>query len=175
MTVLSASFSKKAQLKIQQMSFVLIAVMILFALTALIYLSIWLPNIQKKADVLKQQEAREIVRKFAGTPEFSFTSDSDCSACVDLDKLLMIKTASSYRNFWNLDYLMVERIVPQGTNVECTRANYPDCNRITIIKKTEDFGKTSDAFVTLVRYVPNEGGYFSYEIGRIHASGLSNE
>ncbi len=172
---LSASFSKKAQLKIQQMSFVLIAIMILLSIAALIFLSIWLPNIQKKADVLKQQEARELVRKFAGTPEFSFTSGSDCSACIDLDKLLIIKNAPSYKNFWNLDYLMVERIAPQSTNAECTRTNYPDCNRLTIIKKTDDFGKTSAAFVTIVRYVPREGGYFTYEIGKIHASGLSNE
>ncbi len=45
-----------------------------------------------------------------------------------------------------------------------------DCDRITLVKTSEAYGKTSTAFVTLVHYVPDHGGYFKYEIGRIMIS-----
>ncbi|MEK6855139.1 MAG: hypothetical protein AABX73_02870 [Nanoarchaeota archaeon] len=174
MTSYDAGFSKKAQLKIQQMAFVLVALMIFFSLVALVFLSIWLSDLKGNTQELKDKEALEIIRKISGTPEFTFTSSSDCSSCIDLDKVIMAKSMDSYQNLFNLDYLLIERVYPPATGGECTRSNYPNCNQITIIKKTEDYGLAPGAFVTLASW-SSEKNSFKYEIGRIYASGYNNE
>jgi len=163
------NYSKKAQLKIQQMAFVIVILVIFFAMVTMIYLSFQLKSIETSADNLRKEEAIEIVRSLATTPEFLFSSTEDCLNCVDLDKILMLKINGDHKKFWNLDYLIVERVFPRESIKECTKANYPDCTYISIIpNKTSEFSSESKAFVTLVRWVPEKGGYFKHEVGIIH-------
>jgi len=163
--------NRKGQLKIQQMAFVLIAIMIFFALVAIFYFSIRLANLQESAGDLGEREAREVVRKLATSPEFGLLSKKDCDNCIDLDKLIVLKDRVAYQGFWNLDYLAVERIYPNGTG-ECTLGSYRDCSRTTIIEKTEDFGAVSETFVSLCYWGQGGGsGFVKCEIGRIYASG----
>lgn len=171
MQILTVDYSK-AQMKIQQMAFVLVALAIFFALASLLYFSITLNNLQNTAQGLQDAEAQEIVRKMSGTPELSFTSSTDCSSCVDFDKALLLKEINAYQSFWNLDYLMIERIYPSSNNEECTRFNYPDCSRITLISSPQNnFGtETPSAFVSIARW-DEDTNRFIYELGAIHASG----
>ena len=169
MTDLFASSSKRAQMKIQQMAFMLVAVMIFFALVGLIYFAISLSNVQQKAGELAEKEAKEIVRKLSGSPELAFTASSDCSSCIDLDKAILLTRQEEYKNFWNLDYLMIEKISPVMSSAECTISNYPDCGKITIIDKSGGSLATKTAFVSLARWDPTTNN-FVYELGRIHAS-----
>lgn len=158
-------------MKIQQMAFMLVAVVIFFSIVGLIYFSITITNLRTQAENLRKNEAREIVKSISGTPELSFTSRSTCSQCLDLDKALLLKESSAYRNFWDLDYLEVEIIYPHiSGQVECNRANYPNCNKLVIINKNENFGLASSAFVALARW-DRDMNDFRYEFGRIHASG----
>jgi hypothetical protein len=161
-------------MKIQQMAFMLVAVMIFFSMVGMIYFSISLANLRNQAKLLRENEAKEIVKSIAGAPELSFTSHSTASQCLDLDKALMLKDlaqSGTYKNFWKIDYLEIERVYPPVSgNVECTRANYPNCNRIVIINKTTNFGLASSAFVALARWDASIND-FRYEFGRIHASG----
>lgn len=162
-------FDSRGQFKIQQMAFVLVAIMIFFAIAALFYFSIRVENLRESAESLNEGEARELVRKLSGTPEFSF---SGCVNCVDLDKVLMLKERRSYEKFWELEFLRVEKVYPENEG-ECTRANYPACKTITITE-SENFGAPSSAFVSLCRWENEKGGYFKCELGRIYASGLKN-
>ncbi len=170
-----SKFSKKAQMKIQQMAFMLVAVMIFFAMIALIYFSISLANLKAKAEQLREDEAIELVRQFAGTPEFAFTSSTDCVSCIDLDKVFYLKGTEFTEKFWNLNYLMIEKVYPDGfTNTgiwtECSGVTYPNCNIIKLIDGSEYQTKT--AFVSLAHWDTNLGntGGWRYELGRIHAS-----
>ena len=165
-------YSKKAQLKIQQMAFVLVALMIFFGLIAIIYFSIWSSGIKKSATQRQEEEALQIALALAGAPEFAFTSSSDCSSCVDFEKIASLNQ-DVYKNLWNLDYLEVEIIYPIYTNDECTSNKLPpDCNKRAIIPKQKNLGSTSSVFVSLVRRVPSPtGGNFKYEIGKITVSG----
>ncbi len=163
-----ANYFKKGQLKIQQMAFMLVALMIFFGMVALVYFAITTASLEKDIAELRDKEARELVKKLAGTPEFAFTSSTDCSSCVDLDKLLLLKENGAYSDLWNLDYLMVERVYPSINDDECTRATYPDCGKITVKENSGDIS-TKTAFVTLARWDQDLNG-FRYEIGRIHTS-----
>ena len=160
--------SSKGQMKMQQMAFMLVALMVFFGMVTLVFVSLTTSSISRKADDLKVRDAKESLRKIVGSPEVSFTSGGDCSSCVDFDKILLLKEFQSYRNFWNFDYLMVERIYPKFDDIECTKQNYPKCSRITVVPSEEDI-VTQTAFVAIV-YWDKETESFKYELGRIHVS-----
>lgn len=162
-----ASYSKKAQLKIQQMAFVLIAILIFFAIIAIFYFSFYANNIKKNAESLSEQEASEIVRKLSSTPEFSFLG---CTNCIDFDKIIVLKARNSYKELFNLDFLQIEKIYPISEKLECDKFNYPECNTITLIQN-EKIGSPKIALVSICRWENKKGGYYKCEIGRIYASG----
>lgn len=159
------------------MAFMLVAVFILFSMVGLVYVSITSSQIDSETKALRNQEAVESVKKLSGTAEFAFKSGGDCSSCIDLDKTLMLKERSQYKNFWNFDYLMIEKVYPNETERECTKTNYPECNKITIIDSNDKKIVTKTTFVTLARWDPNLGasGDFRYELGRIHISAKNIE
>jgi hypothetical protein len=166
---LAANYSKRGQIKIQQMAFMLVALVIFFAMVGLIYVGLSLNSLKKSAQGLQDVEAIEIAKKIASSPELAFTSlsMSDCSSCVDLEKALMLKEIINYKSFWNLNYLMIEKVYPNQTDVECTRYNFPDCSKITII--ANDTVASETAFVSLVRWDPDLQRY-RYELGKVHTS-----
>lgn len=158
---------KKGQMKIQEMAFVLIAIVIFFAMVALVFFAIRLSSLKTDVATEKEEGARELARKLADIPEFSW---AECVGCVDADKVMALKDMPAYKKLWDLDYLVVERVYPNRSTVECTLANYPDCSTITLINVTKDYGTPSSAFVALCSYEPLKGGYVKCELGRIRTA-----
>ncbi len=154
------------------MAFVLVALMIFFGMVALVYFSFSISNLKQNAQELKDKEGIEIVKKISTSPEFVF-GGRDCSSCVDFDKILILKETAKYKKFWNLDYLTVEKVSNKTFIIECNRFNYPNCDVVTVVNETENFGSVNVAFVTLVRWDSSlgAGGGFKYELGKIYASG----
>ena len=164
--------NKTGQMKIQEMAFVLMAIMIFFGIVAIFYIKISLSNLRGDVELQRGEEANELVRKISGTPEFAFTA-GECDSCIDLDKMLMLKERKSYQGFWNLDYLKIDVIYPLKSG-ECSRGSYPDCGSITLINKTDDFGIPKSAFVALCRQeFKGSENYVKCELGRISAFGKS--
>jgi len=155
------------------MAFMLVALAVFFSMVGLIYFSIALNNLETRVTGLQDQESKELVRKLTGAPEFTFTAETDCSSCIDMDKAFFLATDSDYQDLWNLDYLMIEKIYPPATG-DCTPGNYPNCKELLIIKKTEDFESVASAFVTIVRWDKQKEDYV-FEFGRIHASVIQND
>ena len=142
----------KAQMKIQQTAFMLIALTIFFVLVALFVLSIRVANLKQEAESLKEETARNLLGKIANSPEFSCgTSFGDqMTNCVDFDKLLILKSKSAeYKNFWGLSQLEVIRLDPslQG---ECFSGNYPDCKTLSLFQDSEE-GIYLETFISLCR------------------------
>ena len=156
---------KKAQLKIQEMAFVLLGIMMFFGMVALVYFSIRLSSLEQDVGSQREEEAMTLARKIADIPEFSW---GDCAGCVDADKALAVKYGPSYNKFWNLDYLSFEFAYPERRDVECTKANYPDCSRITIINKS--IGTPASSFVALCWLSGEKGVYEKCEIGKVYAT-----
>ncbi len=155
--------SSKGQLKVQQMAFVLIAIVIFFVLIGLVVLYLSLSSLENTAQNLEERETLEQVRKLASNPEFIWTS-GQCASCIDLDKVLVLKERQSYKGFWDFSLLRIERVYPRGVG-ECTRSNYPDCGEITLIEK-EVIPSSKSSFVSLCRYEASED-YFKCELGKI--------
>lgn len=158
---------KKGQMKIQEMAFVLIAIFIFFSLVGLIYFSIRLAGLREDVTLQREESAKETIRKIAEIPEFSW---AECSQCIDADKILALKSMNIYKKFWDLDYLMVERVYPNsGSDAECTKINYPECRTITLINATKEIGIPISSYVALCRFDNNEQN-IKCELGRIYAS-----
>lgn len=171
--VYCASFSNKAQMKIQQMVFVLVAIVIFFALVFIFYIVITLGDVKKDVATLRAEGAKELLRSIASTPEFIYSKE-DCSGCVDKDKLFVLKSRKAYEGFWDLDFLKIQTVYPINENKECDNSNYPNCNSITLIEK-EEFGTPQETFVLLCYWNNEKGGYKKCEIGKIFASGKAIE
>lgn len=149
-------------MKIQQMAFVLVAIVIFFALAAIFYINIRVGSLRGSADSLREDSARELVRKLSGSPELAWSA-TDCSSCIDEDKALSLKNKKEYSDFWDVAFLQIEKVYPESQG-ECDKANYPDCKTITLVNEGDYIAHT--AFVALCRY-DSEEDYNKCELGRI--------
>lgn len=161
--------NSKGQFKIQEMAFVVVMVMIFFGLGSLIFLVIIGDNLSDKVSLQRADEAKEMVRKIAVSPELSFVDG--CDSCIDVDKAMIIKYNDNYEDYWDLEYLRISVLYPEKSG-ECTKSNYPNCQSITLIGENEtNYGITESAFVSLCRYDPSVFDDYKCELGKIFASG----
>jgi len=170
---LTASYSK-GQMKIQQMAFVLVATLIFFVMVALFYFSIQMRTIRQEATTLESERASADVAKLSSTAEFAWkagiSAREDCPNCIDLDKALALKFLGGYNSLWKFDYLTIRKTYPfTNETIECTLANYPNCNTITIVSKK--VGTPASAIVPLCRWINEANGYRKCDIGIIIATG----
>jgi len=154
--------SKRSQMKIQQMAFMLMAVVLFFILVGLFWLSIQYINLHKEATEAEQEKSI-IAASFLGE-----SAEFTCGAyCVDTDKLVVLKERKAYRNFWPFDYILVKKVGKED-EVECTKANYPDCNLYTIYSNKGASTREAKSFVALCRKENlNDRIYTKCELGKM--------
>lgn len=150
MKSLAVKYSR-GQLKIQQMAFVLVALMIVLGISFIFYLSFKTSSIRNSAEDIRELRAQEMARKFAGSPEIAYTSRS-CASCADFDKAFVLKekalNKTDYLGLWNSPLIQVKKL--EG-DTECTRQNYPNCSIVTVVKASGSFTSV-DSFVAVCNY-----------------------
>lgn len=163
----------RSQMKIQQMAFMLIAVMIFFALVGLLVVTIGFSGLKEKATALQEKNAMLLASKLANSPEFSC---GQAENCIDLDKVFVLKNnidkyKTSNKNFWGVSGIEIIKIYPKDSGfVECNSQNYPDCNKITLISGE---GTSAENFVSLCRKEYDSETYLTYdkcELGKVLVS-----
>ncbi|UCD20645.1 MAG: hypothetical protein JSW08_02620 [archaeon] len=113
---------KKGQFKIQEMAFVLVAVVILFGLVFLFFARFELGRVQDVAEELREDRAITLTRTVASMPELrcsrSVLRVSE-AACLDIDKVESFNNSASlresYDSMWKSNYvtsIVVEEIYP---------------------------------------------------------------
>jgi len=129
--IVGGLLSKKAQMKIQQMAFMLIAITIFFVLVGMFVLVIKFAGLKEAAELLEGENAMLLVTKIANSPEFS------CGAafgnaklnCIDMDKVMGLKDNKAYvgGGFWGVDNIEIRWIHPNdNAEVNCMDS-YPEC------------------------------------------------
>ncbi len=144
--------NKNAQLKIQQMAFMLMAITLFFVLVGMFFLTFQLSSIKNSAKLLEDKNALLLVTKLANSPEFSCGEafGSQTTNCIDEDKIIALKNnMNKYRNFWGVSNIEIRKIYPSSTEKECNSGNYPDCNLIRLIN--ENITSEYSNFVALCR------------------------
>ncbi|MEK6840946.1 MAG: hypothetical protein AABX79_03255 [Nanoarchaeota archaeon] len=169
--------NKKAQMKVQQMAFMLIAVTIFLVMAAMFILVIRFSSLRDTAGLLEEKNALLLVSKVADSPEFSCGNafGTTMSNCIDMDKAMALKgRLRDYSGFWGIDGLEIMKVYPKntgtaaGAGTECNPENYPDCGKITILSPSAGTGVSN--FVSLCRNEQEENSSLVYgkcEIGRI--------
>lgn len=143
--------NKKAQMKIQQMAFMLIVVTLFFALVGLFVLTILFSDLKESAALIEEQNALLLVSKLSNSPEFACGKafGGDRVNCIDSDKAMALKdNINKYSGFWGVDGIEIKKIYPAGS-VACNSENYPDCDEIEIISSESGTGVSN--FVALCR------------------------
>ena len=152
--------NKKAQVKIQQTAFMLLAITIFFVLVGIFVLVFKVGSIRETATILEQDNAMLLVSRLANSPEFSCGNAFGTSKvdCVDFDKAMALKESSSkYSDFWGVSNIEIIKIYPvTDSKIECDSFTYPDCNIIQI-KSGELTGYSVSNFVSLCRKESFEG------------------
>lgn len=145
---------KRGQMKIQQMAFMIVAVLIFFVLIGLAFLAVNMSGLEEQASDLRRENARLLVSSLADSPEFSCGEayDGSKSACVDLDKAMALKGMQDiYSGFWDVQSIEIRRAYPSNGTEECSSTNYPDCGKITVVSDSGE--DNSGNFTSVSSYV----------------------
>ena len=131
--------NNRAQMKIQQMAFMLIAVTLFFVLVAMFFLMIFLSDLRRSAELLEEKNALLLVSKLSESPEFSCGASfgTQKTNCIDGDKMIALKeNINKYTNpnFWGISGIRIIRFYPADIRVgECSSGTYPNCTHLTLL------------------------------------------
>ena len=141
--------NKKAQIKIQQMAFMILAVFIFFVLVGLFIFSFLFSGLQRSALALQEKDTLLMVTGLANSPEFACGESFGGleHTCIDGDKVMVLKdNINRYSLFWGVNNIIISQNLT-GT-VECTKGNYPNCDYIDVFSRGVS-GFPNENFVTL--------------------------
>ena len=144
---------KRAQLRIQEMAFMLLAVFLFFALVGLFAFTLVYINISDSASQIAEDRTLSSVTSLADTPEMSCVAAK--SNCIDGDKLINLVGKDIYGGLWPYSSLRVIKF--SGFNKEeneliaCTKANYPNCDAFNVYDKEVDNERAISSFVAICR------------------------
>jgi hypothetical protein len=160
-------------MKIQQMAFMLVAVVIFFMLVGLFVMVIKFSNLKQASVILEEENAALLVAKLANSPEFScgYSFGSSKLSCIDADKIMILKEhISRYVGFWGLAEIEIRKIYPAST-IECSTQNYPNCGIIRVYSKDVNKLPASSNFIALCwKEISDMGVYEKCEIARLMIS-----
>jgi len=148
----------KGQMKIQQMTFMLVAVTFLFILVGMFFLSMRLYDLKKTATNLEEKNAMLLVSKLANSPEFSCGNSFGGSrtSCVDFDKLIALKyRIEEEPELWDVAKIELRKIYPDEGSIICEQGNYPNCDIVKILDKKVNTLPAMSNFVSLCRKETN--------------------
>ena len=162
--------NKIGQFKIQQMAFMLIAVVVFFALVGIFVLAFGLSSIKETANLLEQKNAMLLVSKLANSPEFSCGESYGGTRvnCVDFEKIMALKeNIGKYKGFWGVSNIEVRKMSDYRQEVACSLFNYPDCNVLRLLENSSQ-GYDYSNFVSLCWKEGNQGdAYDKCEVAKL--------
>ncbi|MBD3252125.1 hypothetical protein GF386_00145 [Candidatus Pacearchaeota archaeon] len=127
---------KKAQIKIQEMAFMIVALMFFFVLVGLFVVAVFMGNLREEAMKIAEERTLSALVNLADSPEFSCVASK--SNCIDADKLIVLLDKDNYEYFWPFSSLKVVR--PSGFGkteeemIKCTYADYNACKGGSLVK-----------------------------------------
>lgn len=163
----------KAQVKLQQTAFMLIAITLFFVLAGLFFLSMKMNSLKNSATDLEEKNAVLLLTKLADSPEFSCGESygTQKTSCVDFAKLMILKEEiSNYSRFWGVSDIQILKIYPENFE-ECTSLNYPNCGKIILFPENSGSGTYLSTFVSLCGRASLSGvAYDKCEIAKLMVS-----
>ena len=142
--------SKKAQMKIQQTAFMLLAITMFFVLVGIFVLVFRFSSLKESATILEEKNAMLLVEKLANSPEFACGNAFGSSriSCIDEDKVLALKNnIDKYEGFWGVSSIEIIKIYPELETIQIYsegNTGYTFSNFVALCKKASLDGKIYD-------------------------------
>jgi len=160
----------KGQMKIQEMSFMLLGLVLFFVIAGLFFLVISNAGLKGRAQSASEVKATTTISSLASSPEIGCAGKT---LCVDTDKVLALKDRPSFNNFWNVKGgLIIRKTYPtlEG-EIECNIGNYDNCNQFTLkeIEQGQGYSGISSFVVLCRKEAIDNYNYDKCELGEIIA------
>jgi hypothetical protein len=151
---------KKAQLKIQQMAFMIVAVFFFFILVGLAYLGFSYKSTITDYETLQKEQALKSMETIIEMPELTCGYN-----CLDEDKLYALSAKNNY-DLFPVASIKVYKIYP--FNSERIPCPSPDCNYYEVYNSRQEKIREYASFVSICKSV-NENNYVynKCEIGKL--------
>lgn len=157
--------NKKGQLRIQQMAFMIVAVVFFFVLVGLFFLGYQSKNITENFADLQKEQAIGSLKVIAGMTELN--CDDSKELCLDNDKLLiMSKESKKYSDIWPVASVKVIKVYPAFEK----RVNCPgiDCNYYNVYDSGQKNVKEYSTYVSICqKREDNSYIYDKCEVGKL--------
>ena len=165
--------NKKSQIRIQEMAFMLVGVIMFFAFVGLFGFAIFFNMLRNEAQQTAEAKTLAAIKNLADSPEFYCATSK--TNCVDADKAMALSDNQNYMKFYSFSRLEIIKSSAFKKNsnnmVKCTMANYPDCEDIVIYDKNVKYEKAVSSYVALCRIEnENDVNYQKCEIAKLVAA-----
>lgn len=146
--------TKKADMRIQQMAFMILFVFVFFSVAGLFFLSIQMRDVRQNAADLQKEATIASISTIANMPELN--CDSSRSLCVDEDKLYVFSAhTEEYKDFWPVASIKVRKVFPkQNEQIACPNIN---CTYYEIYDSKQKNVQSYGTFVTICKQTNIEG------------------
>ena len=150
--------SKKADMQIQQMAFMIVAVFIFFGLVALFFANIQIRKIKNTASSLQTEQAISSLQVIADMPEFSYSRTETMTLDEDKLQIMSGNFSKQYVDFWPVASIEVYKIYPSFSEIiKCPAAN---CNYYKIYDNNQTNKKTYATFVSICSKQRESNSFF---------------
>lgn len=157
--------NKRGQLKIQEMAFVLLAVVFLFALIFLFFVQFQISMVSQQARMIREEGTIALLDYVAAMPEFGCSGLEEI-VCVDIDKLKAfngtdpenIRLRNNYEKLW------------EGAKVlrVSVEKMYPGSGEYLVYQSDEiTFAEAAETYSTFIPVCEASFGSTLCEVGRI--------
>lgn len=131
---------RKGQVKIQEMAFMLVGVVIFFAIVGLFALVIFSDQLYREAQQTSEKRTLTAITFLADSPEFECVEGQ--TNCIDGDKLMALIGRNNYVRLWPFSSLTIIRFhafdKSENSLIDCNMQNYPNCDRFNVYSKGVD-------------------------------------
>ena len=143
--------NQKAQMKIQQMAFMIVAVFFFFILVGLFLLKVQFSGIQKSAAELEKEQAVSSLKVIANMQELNCNSRE--SLCLDKDKIKIMsgELKEFYETFWPIASIKVYLLDTESTEIiACPSLN---CNYFEIFDNKQTNTEEYSTYISVCEKV----------------------
>ena len=141
---------KRAQYKIMQMAFLILAVLIFFVLVFVLFTNYRLSGLSRSVQQLEKESTISSLYVLVNSPELSCDFIGDSSWCVDVDKVSVLADEMNgvYDDYWPVSSLEILEIYPQTSAelIECPAVN---CNYYNLYDNEQEESQKYSVYVNL--------------------------
>ena len=155
---------KKGQIKIQQMAFMIVAVLLFFVLVGLFFLSWQSKSLKGSYEQLQKEQAISGLSVIADMAELN--CDSRESLCLDEDKLQVMASSTIHDEIWPVASVKIYKVYPAfDSAVKCPALG---CNYYEVYNSRQANLKEYSTYVSLCKKVKEfDYVYDKCEIGKL--------